>query len=241
MRNMIRLLVSALMTIICAAVSIAQTNRGGISGTIFDKAGAVIPGATVIVTNSGTNESVRLTTSESGAFSVPLLDPVEYRITVEATGFKKATVDKIKVDTATTATINVTLEAGGAIAEVTVTAEAPIINAESGTSGQTITERQISELPLNNRSVLDLALTVANVRESPGLKIRNWAPTYLLPVSTSMSMAGEPAARQSSPTAPEIQASDWDGRSSHSHPTLCRSSQYRHQISRPSTDRPGVA
>jgi hypothetical protein len=147
----------------CALTVAAQTNKGGITGTVFDKTGAVIPSATVVVTNIGTNESLTLTTSSGGTFSAPLLDPVEYRITVEAAGFRKAAVDRVKVDTATTATVNVTLETGVATAEVTVTADAPLVNSESGASGQTITERQIVELPLNNRSVLDLALTVANV------------------------------------------------------------------------------
>ncbi len=138
----------------------AQTNRGGITGTVFDRTGAVIPGATVIVINIGTNESLRLSTSASGAYTAPSLNPVEYRITVEAAGFRKAVIDRVKVDTATTATVDVTLEPGETMAEVTVTADAPLINAASGTPGKTITERQIVEMPLNNRSVLDLVLTV---------------------------------------------------------------------------------
>jgi hypothetical protein len=148
---------------ISATALVAQTNKGGISGTVFDQTGAVIPGATVVVTNIGTNKEQRLTTSGEGTFSIPLLDPVEYRVAVEAKGFRKAVVERVKVDTAITATVNVTLAAGAENAEITVTAEAPIVNAESGAYGQTITERQIVDLPLNNRSVLDLALTVANV------------------------------------------------------------------------------
>ena len=148
---------------ICAAVAVAQTNRGGISGTVSDQSGAIVPGAAVIVTNVGTNETKRLTTSEAGTYAATSLEPVTYRIEVEATGFKKAVVEQVKVDTATTATVNVTLQTGNVKTEVNVTAEAPLINAESGTSGQTITERQIVEMPLNNRSVLDLALTVGGV------------------------------------------------------------------------------
>jgi hypothetical protein len=135
MRIPIRLIARPFLIALCASIAIAQTNRGGITGTVFDKTGAVIPGATVIVTNIGTNESLRLSTSESGNFSAPSLNPVEYRITVEAAGFKKAVVDKVKVDTATTATVDVTLEPGEAMAEVTITAEAPLLNAASGTPG----------------------------------------------------------------------------------------------------------
>lgn len=158
--NQIRTLAAVLL---CAAAVCAQTNKGGITGTVFDKTGAVISSATVTITKIGTNESIKLSTSESGAFSAPLLDPVEYRITVEAPGFKRSVIDKVKVDTALTSTVNVTLELGEATAEITVTADAPLINSASGAAGQTITERQISEMPLNNRSVLDLVLTVGNV------------------------------------------------------------------------------
>ena len=143
---------------------IGQTNRGGISGTVVDSTGAVIAGATVTITNLGTNQASKLTTSESGSYSATSLDPVAYRITVEAAGFKKAVVEGVKVDTATTSTVNVTLELGNIDNVVTVSgADSLLLNKETGTSGQTITERQIVEMPLNNRSVLDLALTVGNV------------------------------------------------------------------------------
>jgi hypothetical protein len=154
-------------SLFCTA-AVAQTNKGGIAGTVSDRSGAVVPGATVTVTSIGTGETVRLTTSEKGSYSAPQLDPVEYRVTVEMSGFRKAVVPRVKVDTATTMTVNVRLDLGDLTSEVTVTAETPLINAESGTHGQTISERQIVEMPLNNRSVLDLALTVPNVSGAAG-------------------------------------------------------------------------
>jgi outer membrane receptor protein involved in Fe transport len=154
-----------LIAIVCCAAGLVpgQSNRGGISGTVFDKNGAVIPGAMVIVTNVGTNRSERLTASSDGAFTAPSLEPVVYRVTVEATGFRKSVVQNVKVDTAVTTTLNVTLEAGNLENTVTVSAGEGTINTESGTPGQTINERQITDLPLNNRSVLDLVMTVGNV------------------------------------------------------------------------------
>jgi hypothetical protein len=149
--------------VLCAAGGFAQTNKGGLSGTVFDPSGAVVPGVPVVITNTGTNDEFRLVTSGTGSFSAPLLDPVEYRITVEAAGFKKIVLERVKVDTAITATVNVTLEPGDVSSELTITADAPMVNTESGTPEQTITEREIVDMPLNNRSVLDLALTVAGV------------------------------------------------------------------------------
>jgi len=147
---------------------IGQTNRGGISGTVTDPSGAAVPGVKVTVTNAGTNQSVTLTTSDSGAFSASSLEPVIYTIVVEAANFKTAIIENIKVDTASVQTVNVILEAGNITEKVTIEAETPLINTESGTTGQTITERQLQEIPLNNRSVLDLAVTVPNVSGDAG-------------------------------------------------------------------------
>src|SRR5579859_1150360 len=150
------------------SVALGQTNRGGISGTVFDQTGAVVPGAIIVITNLGTNATVRLTTSESGSYSAENLDPVEYKVEVEATGFKKAVLRNVKVNTASVVTANVTLETGTVQTQVQVTARAPLINQESGTLGQTITERMLTDIPLANRSVLDLAVLVPNVSGDVG-------------------------------------------------------------------------
>src|SRR5215475_8585030 len=168
MKNLVRLPPGLFILIVCAAIVCAQTNRGGISGTVSDKNGGVIPGATVTVTNIGTNQSQKLTTSGEGAYAATSLDPVAYRITVEAPGFKKTVLNNVKVDTATTVTVNVTLEAGAVETIIDVTAEAPLLNASSVSTTQTITARQIQDVPLLNRSVLDLAVTAPNVSGDAG-------------------------------------------------------------------------
>src|SRR3989442_12456124 len=154
--------------LLCAVAVSAQTNKGGISGTVMDANGAAVPGASVTITNLGTNQSQKVTTSDTGSFQVSSLDPVTYTIVVEMAGFKKALLETVKVETATTVTVNVTLEAGKVDESITITADVPLLNTESGTTSQTITERQIQDIPLNNRSVLDLALTAPNVTGDAG-------------------------------------------------------------------------
>jgi len=158
-------IVTRVLALVClsAPLVFAQTNRGGISGTVFDSSGAVVPNAAVKVTNIDTNQAITLTASADGRFSATLLEPVNYRITVEAPGFKTAVIDKVKVDTSTIVTANVTLEPGEVSQSITVTADPLALNAESGTVGQTITERQITDIPLGDRSVLNLMLTLPNV------------------------------------------------------------------------------
>ena len=162
-------IVSALVLVLLITFSsFGQTNRGAISGTVSDSKGGVIPGATVLVKNLGTGQEQTIVTTDEGNFSISSLEPVSYSVTVSATNFKKTTIPNIKVDTATTKSLNITLDAGNIGEQVTIVADDLIVNAESGTTGQTITERQIQDLPLNNRSVLDLAMTAPNVSGDAG-------------------------------------------------------------------------
>src|SRR5437660_5488216 len=176
------------LLLLCVVVASAQTNKGGISGTVMDANGAAVAGASVTITNIGTNQTQKVTTSDTGSFQVSSLDPVTYSILVEVAGFKKAILQSVKVETATTATANAVLEAGKVDESVTITADAPLINTESGATSQTITERQIQDIPLNNRSVLDLALTAPNVSgdvgsEDPGVSSDQPVPGFNLNVN----------------------------------------------------------
>ena len=180
MRRHLTLVVIAVMLL--APSLLAQTNKGSISGTVFDASGGVLPSALVTITNLGTGHKIALETSDKGTYIAPNLDPVEYRIEVEVAGFRKAVVERVKVDTATPVTVNVTLQIGEAEAvAVEVSAEAPLTNAESGTPAQTISERQIADVPLNNRSVLDLAMSVANVSGDAGSEDPDLASTIPTP------------------------------------------------------------
>jgi hypothetical protein len=141
----------------------AQSNLGGITGTILDSTGAVIPNASVTIINLGTNRKVDLVTSEQGTYSLPNLEPVSYRIEASAKGFSTKIVESVKVNTASITTVNISLEAGISTVEVDIKGEPSLINTETGAQGATITERMITELPIAEQNVLQLALTIPNV------------------------------------------------------------------------------
>ena len=128
----------------------------------------MVPGANITITNTRTNEVRKLTSGQTGAYSAADLDPVTYRVEVEMKGFKRSVVEDVKVDTASTSTVNVVLQAGTVDTQVTVSAEAAMLNVDSGTTSSTVTEREIQDVPLLNRSVLDLALTLPNISGDGG-------------------------------------------------------------------------
>lgn len=214
---------------------VGQTNRGGINGAVSDASGAVVPGASVTVINTGTNETRKLVTSEIGTFSAQDLEPVVYRIVVEAKGFKKELVENVKVDTATVETVNVKLEAGSVNTQITITADAVMVNTESGTTGSTVTESEIQDVPLINRSVLDLALTLPNIAgdagsENPVITTVTTCPGCNLSVNGGRPMNTLMLADGANNTGVA-----WRGPLSASRRKRCRSSQCRPRCIRPST------
>ena len=127
-----------------------------------------MPGATVTITNIGTNEVRTAKTAGNGTYDVANLEPVTYQVKVEAPGFKTEVINDVKVDTAATSSVSITLQTGAVDTKVTVEASATMIDTQSGTLSNTITEQQIQDAPLLNRSVLDLALTLPNVAGDAG-------------------------------------------------------------------------
>ncbi len=163
-----RLAQISLIIVLLSLAIIGQTNKGSITGSVTDPQGAAVPGASITITNVATQQSVTVTSSKDGIFSAQTLEPVLYDVTIEAKNFKKVIVEKVKVDTASSASVKVVLELGSVSEEVTIQADSQLVNTDSGTLSQTITERQLRDLPLNNRSVLDLAVTMPNVSGDTG-------------------------------------------------------------------------
>src|SRR5712691_8320832 len=125
----------------------AQEARGKITGRVLDQNKAVVPGATVKITDPARNTTVTLTTNADGLFEAPYLLPGVYQVVVDAAGFKKSIQDKVEVQINQTRTLELSVEVGVAQETVTVTAEAATLNAADGNLGQTVDRKRVDELP----------------------------------------------------------------------------------------------
>lgn len=139
------------------ASSLAQESTGSIEGVVTDPTGAVIPGATVTITNKATGRTITLTTSGGGVYVARALQPGHYEVKVEAPGFKTG-VREVVVYVGAAASGDIQLEVGSPTEVVTVEAEAELqVNTVEHEVYGVVTERQIDNLPLNGRNFLDLA------------------------------------------------------------------------------------
>ena len=151
------------------SVTVAQEATGRVIGTVTDEKGAVVSGATVTVTNVDTQVARKTTTNSDGNFEVVLLRIGNYQVTAEQPGFKKAVSEEEKLQINQALRFDIKLEVGAPTESVTVTSQAAGVETVSPTLGQTVQTRQIVNLPLNGRNVLNLALLQPGVSENnPG-------------------------------------------------------------------------
>jgi hypothetical protein len=155
---------AALFLVIAATanVCLAQSDTARLQGTITDPSGAAVPGASVTVTNAGTARETTVTTNESGLYTVSALPPGKYHVEIKKQGFKTATAD-FTLEVSQVQEINLKLEAGSVSTSVTVSAEVPLVDTATSSTGEVIQGRQITELPLNGRNFTQLALLTPGV------------------------------------------------------------------------------
>ena len=151
-----------LALLICSRNVQAQIT-GGIRGTVSDASEAAVVNARVTATNLRTGLSVSAATSREGTYSLTLLPIGEYRLSVEASGFKRFEQSNITLTTNQVAGINVILEVGAVTESIQVSAGTPVVNTQTSEVGQLINRGQIVELPLNSRNPIQLATLVNGV------------------------------------------------------------------------------
>ena len=155
------------IVVLVSAPLLAQVPTGTIAGTVTDQVAAVLPKATVTVTNKATGAARTVQTGSDGGFSVPLLPAGEYDVLIEAAGFQP-TVSQVEVATGVTTTVKLTLQVSTRTEAITVTGAAALIDLESNRVQGLVGRQQIESLPLNGRSFLNLAQLQPGVTVAPG-------------------------------------------------------------------------
>ncbi|MFV0388614.1 MAG: TonB-dependent receptor domain-containing protein [Pyrinomonadaceae bacterium] len=150
-------LLIAIFVIAFSAIAFAQLGSG-IRGVVNDSTGALVTGATVVLTNVETNQSLTTTTNDGGNYVFSGLPQGVYNVTVTLDGFKKQTIEGFTLAAETAARVNITLETGEVTAEVTVSGdEVPMLETENPNVSRNMTTREVISLPQVGRDPYQLA------------------------------------------------------------------------------------
>jgi Carboxypeptidase regulatory-like domain len=153
--------------------AVAQgTSTGSVQGIVADQSGATVPDATVVLTNVANGAALNSQTDASGSFSFPIVAAGRYTLRVNKSGFKTYVQSEFAVNAASPVKLNVALTLGQTTEEVTVS-EAPVaINTVTASEGNTVTGKQMNELPLTNRLFTQLVLlepgVSSSINQTPG-------------------------------------------------------------------------
>jgi hypothetical protein len=146
---------------------LAQMNTAEISGQVKDPSGAVVPNATVVATEGGRQLKYTAVSNASGEFLLSQLPVGDYRLTVNATGFKQAVQSGIAVHAGDQLRQTFSLELGDENQTVTVTGESGLLQTESAAIKDTIEQQQVINLPLKGRTFIDLVGLTPGVTNPP--------------------------------------------------------------------------
>ncbi len=141
----------------------AQIETGGLTGTVKDSSGAVLPGVTLTLTNNATGVALHTVSTSTGTYVFDSVSAGTYTLQADHPGFEKYVAQNVIMHVQQVLTVDVPLAVGTQNQQVTVTAAAPLLQAENAAVGQTIEGAQINALPLNGRNWASLAQLSAGV------------------------------------------------------------------------------
>jgi hypothetical protein len=153
---------------IMTSAAAAQTATGQITGTVRDASGGVMSGVKVVISNQQTGLTRETKTASNGEYVVPLLPAGMYVVTAEQTGFKTAILSDVVLTVDQVNRADMVLSPGAVTETVEVQSSALVLDTGSASVGHTITERQVTELPLNGRNFLQLLFLGAGAVETTG-------------------------------------------------------------------------
>lgn len=155
-------LLNAILLCLAGFLAWGQSTDASLSGTALDPTGASVPGVSITITNLRTGVAVRTTSNEVGAYSFPTLPSGVYQLTAERQGFRKLSLNEIRLEVGARVSLDLNLEIGTTTETIEVRADAdnPLAYVTASVSG-VVTERKVLELPVSSRNVLNLTTTMA--------------------------------------------------------------------------------
>jgi hypothetical protein len=156
------------ISLLFSASAGAQKITGSVTGTVMDVQGAVVPGATVTLTDAATNGVRKTTSGAGGTYEFEELDPGTYTLKVSKAGFKDYAATHLEVHVSSISRIDAKLEIGSTTEQVTVEAQGIQLNTENGEVGGVINGSQVRELPLNGRNFVMLTTLMPGASVAEG-------------------------------------------------------------------------
>ncbi len=199
---------AACISLICLLLSAPAWSQASYSaqirGVVKDQNGALVPNATVIITNDATGISATAHTDERGQYSLTGLRPAVYTIKADAASFRPAEENNVVLQVAQQTTIDFTLHPLGLITTVEVTTAAPLMDTENAALGTDVTNEYVRDIPLYGRSMFGLVFLAGGVTETTGSGINDNYPTGTNFVSNGQRNATAQVTLDGSPlSAPE--------------------------------------
>ncbi len=181
LRALLTLLVAA-CAFLTPSAALAQFNTGAITGIVTDSSGGVLAGATILITNTGTNDSRTVVADAQGRYDAPALSTGTYRVEASLDGFQTRKVDGVQLAVGERARVDVKLSVGQVAETVVVTGQTRV-NTETANIGSTIGQTSVANLPINGRDFTLLLATVpGSVQSSNFFQTSiNGVPTWSRP------------------------------------------------------------
>jgi trimeric autotransporter adhesin len=153
----------ALMLGITVIGAQAQSFQGALRGGVKDKEGQMLPGATLTLTNQATNVSRTTVANEAGEYVFDKIDPGKYKLNANLNGFKKTDLPDVLIETQQQITLDLTLEVGSVVETVTITADVPLMETSTASTGTVLGKQVLDDLPNSGRNPFMLSAVTPNV------------------------------------------------------------------------------
>jgi len=178
------------LLLMCASMGMAQLDTGTISGTVADQSGAAVPGAAITIRNVATGITRDLVTNAAGRYEAAALPGGSYEVRASLTGFQTLVRSGVTLAVGRTAVVDLALQVGEVAQAITVAGEASSVETTTATVAHLVDEKRVTEIPLNNRDLTNLAFSQPGVLKIPINPTRAGADVSIAGGGQKLTVAG---------------------------------------------------